>query len=79
MMLVTGLVVLLRYGFHIGSIALQESVMYLHGIVFMLGILYALKHDAHVRVDAYGRLDAVTREPRRAPAVPAALAGLSSG
>lgn len=58
MMLVTGLVVVLRYGFAIGSIALQESVMYLHGLVFMLGIPYALKHDAHVRVDVlYGRLD----------------------
>lgn len=58
MMAVTGLVVVLRYGFSIGSIALQESVMYLHGLVFMLGIPYALKHDAHVRVDVlYGRLD----------------------
>ena len=63
MMLVTGLVVLLRYGFSIGSIALQESVMYLHGIVFMLGIPYALKHDAHVRVDVlYSRLDARGRD-----------------
>lgn len=58
MMAVTGLVVVLRYGFAIGSIALQESVMYLHGLVFMLGIPYALKHDAHVRVDVlYGRFD----------------------
>lgn len=57
MMVVTGIVVVLRYGFSIGSIALQESVMYLHGIVFMLGIPYALKHDAHVRVDViYSRL-----------------------
>ena len=38
MMIITGVVVVLRYGFSIGSIALQESVMYLHGIVFMLGI-----------------------------------------
>ena len=61
MMIVTGVVVVLRYGFSIGSIALQESVMYLHGVVFMLGIPYALKHDAHVRVDViYGRLS-----PRR--------------
>ena len=48
---VTCLVVVLRYGFSVGSIALQESVIYLHGLVFMLGIPYALKHDAHVRVD----------------------------
>ena len=54
---VTCLVVVLRYGFSVGSIALQESVIYLHGLVFMLGIPYALKHDAHVRVDVlYGRM-----------------------
>ena len=54
---VTCLVVVLRYGFSVGSIALQESVIYLHGLVFMLGIPYALKHDAHVRVDVlYSRM-----------------------
>jgi len=51
MMLVTCLVVIVRYVFSLGSIALQESVMYLHGIVFMLGIGYTLKHQGHVRVD----------------------------
>ena len=54
---VTCLVVVLRYGFSVGSIALQESVIYLHGLVFMLGIPYALKHNAHVRVDVlYSRM-----------------------
>ncbi|MEE4383674.1 MAG: TRAP transporter small permease subunit [Pseudomonadales bacterium] len=63
MTLVTCVVVLLRYGFSVGSIALQESVLYLHGMVFMLGIPYALKHDAHVRVDVlYGRMSARTRD-----------------
>jgi TRAP-type mannitol/chloroaromatic compound transport system permease small subunit len=57
MMAVTCTVVTLRYGFGIGSIALQESVMYLHGIVFMLAIPWTLKHDGHVRVDVvYTRL-----------------------
>jgi TRAP-type mannitol/chloroaromatic compound transport system permease small subunit len=51
MMLLTCLVVAMRYGFGKGSIGLQESVMYLHGMVFMLGIAYTLKHQAHVRVD----------------------------
>jgi TRAP-type mannitol/chloroaromatic compound transport system permease small subunit len=51
--LVTFLVVLLRYGFETGSIALQESVTYLHAAVFMLGAAYTLKHDAHVRVDIF--------------------------
>ncbi|MEM7003792.1 MAG: TRAP transporter small permease subunit, partial [Pseudomonadota bacterium] len=57
MVLVTMLVVVLRYGFNVGAIALQESVMYMHGILFLLGIPYALKHGAHVRVDIlYTRL-----------------------
>jgi len=51
MMLVTSLVVLMRYLLNTGSIALQESVIYMHGIVFLLGIAYALKRKAHVRVD----------------------------
>jgi len=57
MVAVTLLIVVLRYAFDQGSIVLQESVLYLHGLVFMLGIPYALKNDAHVRVDLiYGRL-----------------------
>ncbi|MGI9286531.1 MAG: TRAP transporter small permease subunit [Pseudomonadales bacterium] len=55
MMLITCAVVTLRYGFSIGSIALQESVIYLHGLVFMLGAAYALQRDAHVRVDIFYR------------------------
>lgn len=51
MVLVTFTVVILRYLFQTGSIALQESVTYLHASVFMLGAAYTLKHDAHVRVD----------------------------
>lgn len=55
MMLLLSLVVILRYGFGIGSIALQESVTYLHAIVFMLGAAYTLKLDGHVRVDIFYR------------------------
>ena len=51
--LLTTLVVVLRYGFNYGSIALQEGITYLHSIVFMLGAAYALKHNAHVRVDIF--------------------------
>jgi len=53
MVLVTGTVVLLRYAFNTGSIALQESITYLHATVFMLCAAYTLKHDAHVRVDIF--------------------------
>ena len=55
MMLVTVLVVFLRYGFDIGWIAMQETVLYLHAAVFMLGMSYTLKHDGHVRVDVFYR------------------------
>lgn len=51
MVLVTFAVVVLRYAFATGSIALQESVTYMHALVFMLGAAYTLKHDGHVRVD----------------------------
>jgi TRAP-type mannitol/chloroaromatic compound transport system permease small subunit len=53
MVLVTFTVVVLRYGFESGSIAMQESVTYLHALLFMLCAAYTLKHDAHVRVDIF--------------------------
>lgn len=57
MVLTTLGIVVARYAFSEGAIAVQESVMYMHAMVFMLGIPYALKEDAHVRVDLlYTRL-----------------------
>ena len=53
MVIVTFSVVVLRYGFNLGSIALQESIIYLHALNFMLGAAFTLKHDAHVRVDIF--------------------------
>ena len=54
---VTCVVVTLRYAFEVGTIFLQESVVYLHGTAFLVGLSYALQHDAHVRVDIiYSRL-----------------------
>lgn len=55
MALLTSAVVLLRYGFGVGSIAAQEAVTYLHATLFMLGAAYALKTGAHVRVDIFYR------------------------
>ena len=55
MALVTALIVVLRYGFNIGSIMAQEAVVYMHGCLFMLGAAYALKSGAHVRVDIFYR------------------------
>lgn len=55
MMLLMTLVVVLRYVFGVGSIALQESVLYLHAVVLMLGMASTLKQDEHVRVDIFYR------------------------
>ncbi|RMF15444.1 MAG: TRAP transporter small permease subunit [Gammaproteobacteria bacterium] len=53
MVVLTCVVVALRYLFNTGSIALQETVMYLHATVFMIGAAYTLKHNEHVRVDIF--------------------------
>jgi len=55
MALVTALIVVMRYGFNVNSIFAQESVVYMHGCLFMLGAAYALKNEAHVRVDIFYR------------------------
>ncbi len=55
MVLITFGIVVLRYGFGIGSIAAQESVVFLHALVFLLAAAYTLKHDGHVRVDIFYR------------------------
>jgi TRAP-type mannitol/chloroaromatic compound transport system permease small subunit len=55
MAVVTGCVVVLRYGLNTGSVALQESISYLHAGVFMLGAAYTLQRGAHVRVDIFYR------------------------
>jgi TRAP-type mannitol/chloroaromatic compound transport system permease small subunit len=55
MVLTTFGIVVLRYGFGIGSIAAQEAVIYMHALVFLLGAAYTLKHDGHVRVDIFYR------------------------
>lgn len=57
MVLTTLAVVILRYAFETGAIALQELVMYLHGLLFLVAIPYGLKQGTHVRVDLiYSRL-----------------------
>ena len=53
MVLVTFLVVIMRYGFNFGRIAIQESITYFHSLVFMLAGAYTLKHNEHVRVDIF--------------------------
>lgn len=55
MVMITFVVVILRYVYAIGWVWLQESYVWLHGIVFMLGAGYTLLHNAHVRVDIFYR------------------------
>lgn len=55
MVLVQFAVVLLRYVFGVGMIALQETVIWMHAIVFMLAAGYTLAADGHVRVDIFYR------------------------
>lgn len=55
MIAITCTVVVMRYVLQSGSIALQESVTYLHACVFMLGIAFTLKRGGHVRVDIFYR------------------------
>ena len=55
MVLVTFVVVVLRYIFDAGLIWLQESVIWMHGFVFMVGAAYTLQQEEHVRVDIFYR------------------------
>jgi TRAP-type mannitol/chloroaromatic compound transport system permease small subunit len=55
MVLTTFFVAMMRYGFAWGRVWIQESYVWLHGIVFMLGAGYTLLHDGHVRVDIFYR------------------------
>ena len=53
MVLVTVLIVVLRYGFEIGFIWMQESVRFMHAAVFLLCAGYTLLWNQHVRVDVF--------------------------
>lgn len=55
MVLVTFVIVIMRYVFDAGLIWLQESVTWMHAAVFMLGAAYTLSHEEHVRVDIFYR------------------------
>lgn len=55
MVIVTCIVVVMRYVFDAGLIWLQESVVWMHAFVFMVGAAYTLRHEDHVRVDIFYR------------------------
>ena len=54
-------VVLLRYVLGVGSIWLQESILYAHAALFLLAAAWTLQEGGHVRVDVF------YATPRRAP------------
>lgn len=59
MVLIQFSIVLFRYVFGFSSVAVNESVLYLHSAIFMLGAGYTLLVDDHVRVDIfYAKADA---------------------
>ncbi|MYE00815.1 MAG: TRAP transporter small permease subunit [Alphaproteobacteria bacterium] len=53
MVLMQFAVVLLRYVFGLGFIPMQESVLFMHSILFLVGAGYTLLHNGHVRVDIF--------------------------
>lgn len=53
MVLLTFTIVVLRYGFNLGWIWLQESLTYLHVAVFTIAAAWTLQMDGHVRVDIF--------------------------
>jgi TRAP-type mannitol/chloroaromatic compound transport system permease small subunit len=55
MVVVTFVIVIMRYVFDAGLIWLQESVIWMHAAVFMVGAAYTLLHEDHVRVDIFYR------------------------
>lgn len=55
MVIVTFVIVVMRYVFDAGLIWLQESVIWMHAVVFMMGAAYTLQQEDHVRVDVFYR------------------------
>jgi len=53
MILVQFAVVVMRYIFGLGSIFMQESIVYMHALIFLVAAGYTLLHDDHVRVDIF--------------------------
>ena len=61
MVIITFVVVVMRYVFDFGLIWLQESVVWMHAFVFMVGSAYTLQQEEHVRVDIFYRAMSLKR------------------
>ena len=53
MVLLQFVIVMLRYVFGLGWVAMQEVVVYLHASLFMIAAGYTLRHNGHVRCDIF--------------------------
>ncbi len=53
LILITFFVAFMRYILDFGSIAIQEIIIYLHALIFVLGAAYTLKNNVHVRIDIF--------------------------
>ena len=67
MVLTTFAIVVLRYVFERGWVWMQEIVLYMHALTFLLASGYALARDAHVRVDILYRPASPQRHPAGRP------------
>lgn len=56
LLILTQITLILMTGvFHVGSIKLQESLVYFNSLMYLAGAGYGLLHDEHVRVDIFYR------------------------
>lgn len=55
-------VVILRYGFGLGFIWLQELFVWIHGAAFLTAAAFTFQHDMHVRVDVFYSRASVRRK-----------------
>ncbi|MGI9498434.1 MAG: TRAP transporter small permease subunit [Geminicoccaceae bacterium] len=53
MVLLQFVVVVMRYVFGIGSVIMQEAIVYMHASIFLVGAAYTLLHNGHVRCDIF--------------------------
>jgi len=53
LVLVQFAIVVGHYIFHSGSIFFQESLLYMHSMIFLGAAAYTLRHNGHVRVDVF--------------------------
>jgi TRAP-type mannitol/chloroaromatic compound transport system permease small subunit len=62
MVLIQVVVVIMRYVFGLSVLTMQESIWYMHSIVFLVAAGYTLLHNGHVRVDIlYGNVGPIAK------------------